>query len=240
MVCVHTGSPLRELEDSARAALAAHAQSTERSRRVAQLVALYHMGITTERPLATAPRNWTAMWHMACATLSMDSALHKTCEGAAASRSDKEMRRLYLRAGQIIFHSLYFPAVAHWMNVLGRANVMVVKGEDLVSPSRLMTSQSRGPNFDVDQWKMMKLREIEQVEDRWARVFAHIGLCPMNMTSRSHYENKTPPIEGAARLTNASMTMLRDYFQPFNDLLEQMMGQTFYSDLTQFKRSLSE
>jgi hypothetical protein len=43
--------------------------------------------------------------------------------------------QLYQRALNIIYHSLYFPAVLNWMDILGQENALVVSAEKLRSRS---------------------------------------------------------------------------------------------------------
>ena len=43
----------------------------------------------------------------------------------------------YRRSVNVLLHSLYFPAIYHWMKILGRRNVMIIQAEALKEKNAL-------------------------------------------------------------------------------------------------------
>lgn len=98
----------------------------------------------------------------------------------------------------LFMHSIVYPPIKHYMNVLGRDNVLVINSDDL------------------DVKNMGKVRNV------LLDAYKFLGLCPFQLPDMEPIltSRNTLPID--AEMTQASYYRLNRFFKPFNDLLGQL------------------
>lgn len=100
--------------------------------------------------------------------------------------------------GSLFMHSITAPPILHYMNVLGRENVLVLNSDDL------------------NVKNMGKVRSVLQ------DTYKFLGLCPSHLPDMDPIltSRNTLPIE--AEMSQATYLRLNRFFKPFNDLLSQI------------------
>lgn len=162
-----------DLHQAAVTALKAKAGSPERQALVEKLVDMYHAGVTRECSSGVA-------------------------SGVAGSGSGCNKQR-YHRAANVIFHSLYFPAIWHWMRVVGQTNVLVLQAESIDT----------------------RLQGHEAVLAVLDKVHAFLGASPWRSTAPLNvdYHATLTSIPQWDHLNASSQARLEVFFRPFNLLL---------------------
>lgn len=165
---------LDELHELALKAAAASKGSPERQKIVSKLVDVYHGGIV------------------------------RGCSNRSHSPSAEPCDpKRYHRAANIIFHSIYFCAVEHWIRVVGRDNVMVVSSEDI----------------DLRQ------NTVAAVNAKMARIHAFLQVCPWTPATHANldFHVTLDNIQDIHRLNATNAAKLEFFFRPFNSLLSDLL-----------------
>ena len=98
-------------------------------------------------------------------------------------------------------HSITFPAVLHYRNIVGAENVMVVNSDDL------------------------NVKNMTRLRIKMKEVFSFLGLCPFEIE-----EQMEPALQGrnaVAEEDDMSQDVFRrltKFFVPFNDALSRVTG----------------
>jgi len=180
----------------------------------------------------------------------VDCLIKRMHTGATSiNASDKMRQKLYKMGSSLFAHSMYFPAIQYWKNVLGDDQVLVVAAERL----RQQTKTSKNAKFIVGMpigWdggqvmgqksygeglsdtrdngteiSSLGLRKglLEQMQD----IQRFIGLCVWSKAPSAD-EHKTFMKIGKGFELNASMeAVLQRFFRPFNHLLYDTVSDNF-------------
>jgi hypothetical protein len=124
---------------------------------------------------------------------------------------------MHTGVGSLITWSLYALPVHHFVAVLGRPNVLVVQSERLM----LATNHGHGrpgANMTVT---------AADVDAQFRRLYAFLGLCPPATTKRGFDYKSKDTVDAAHRLNTSTEARLRVFFEPFNRLLDEVVGDQF-------------
>ena len=116
----------------------------------------------------------------------------------------KNKDEMFRKAANLMVHSLYPPAILHWMRVLGNESVMVV-------PSEKLRVSKRGGNN-------------KELKDTLDKVYKFLGLCPFGKLPEAVvHETRDPEgIKDEAVLNHTMISMLEVFFAPYNQILSVM------------------
>jgi len=117
--------------------------------------------------------------------------------------------KLYHRAANVLFHSIFFCPIWHWRNVLGKENVLVVAAENF-DPRISSSSGEKG----------------QQLDDTLSRVYSFLGICPWKLRSHTNLDLHLTfsSISNNNTLNSNSRARLESFFSPFNRLLAEVLG----------------
>jgi len=116
--------------------------------------------------------------------------------------------KLYHRAANVLFHSIFFCPIWHWRNVLGEENVLVVPAESF-DPRVSTSSGEKGQNID----------------ETLAAVHSFLGICPWKLKSHSNLDLHLTfsSIPNNYTLNSNARARLERFFKPFNVLLAEVL-----------------
>jgi hypothetical protein len=161
-----------------------------------------------------------------------------------AKRPEKDKYNAHYKLmGQSLLHSLYFPAIYHWFKIFGRQNVLVIPAESLRDPrdfgdglsdtlyvnGKKTYRKGHTPSEQAGRLERNKV-VVRPMRDRLNRIYKFMGLCSYDIVPVVDYHSAAGsqaliPKEHQLNATNAAR--LRDFFQPFDQLLFDLVGGNF-------------
>lgn len=122
----------------------------------------------------------------------------------------------------LIHNSLYFPALFHWIQILGPENVIVIQTELL----HLSYENIKGNN------NKEHIRQV--VREQLDHVHKFLGIVPFDGVLHTELHStggligkKYPSLtDGKSRGNNTALDRLKEYFAPFNELLTELLRAT--------------
>jgi len=100
--------------------------------------------------------------------------------------------------GSLFMHSIVYPPIKHYINVLGKDNVLVINSDDL------------------DVKDMGKVRSVV------SNAYKFLGLCPFHLPDMDPILTSRNTLPKDAEISQASYWRLNRFFKPFNDILSEI------------------
>ena len=123
--------------------------------------------------------------------------------------------RKYRIAANLVIHSIYFTAIYHWIEVIGKSNVFVISGE-VLNP---VTNSTINSKYD-------KSANDENLNYHMSNIFRFIGLCPRkpfvnsgNIDTHLTYSYLANYIQ----MNTSTVSNLKAFYKPFNTLLQYLV-----------------
>lgn len=158
-----------------------------------------------------------------------DSAARRAALGAAVESYYHGLRArgvgagLHTGEGSLITWSLYALPVHHFMAVLGRGNVLVMQSERLAHTMNHNHGEAAWANITGRR----EATSTTEVEAQFNRLYAFLGLCALDKTKRGFEYKSKDNVAPAHRLNRSMDARLRVFFEPFNRLLDELVGEAF-------------
>jgi hypothetical protein len=142
---------------------------------------------------------------------------------AKFNRPGPEPNMTYERAANIIFSSLYFHAIYTWDQVMTPTNLLIIEAER-ISIWRSAEKLAK-KNSSVSMLRYTGFTMTKTLEEEVADVFRYLGLQPLTSLPRLFVHNSNANIPREHHVDKAHKEQLREFFEPFNQLLKIYLHQ---------------